>query len=117
MHLDKEVIYMKYFAILIGILLVFIFTTHVQASQACACYAPSSIPTQVPTEILPSEGISPTVEVSPEVTESPTATPEATVEPTIFVQTHGDDRSDGRESGHINAPSIPSAPPKTGRAW
>lgn len=97
-------------------------------SNDLLCGYPSPSPTEVvPTEVTPTE-VTPTVDecyedqcvtptVSPTEELTPTATPSATIVPTTPPSPHGDGLSDGRESGHINAPSVPKAPPRTGRAF
>jgi hypothetical protein len=68
-------------------------------------------PTVTPTEV---PSLTPTQEVTPTSTVSATPT-EVTPTPTTPPSPHGDGLSDGRESGHVNAPSLPKAPPATGK--
>jgi hypothetical protein len=71
--------------------------------------APSDDPTPTPCFIQNGEFPEPCPTSTP--TDVPTVTPTPTTPPSP----HGDGLSDGRESGHVNAPSVPSAPPATGR--
>jgi hypothetical protein len=81
---------------------------------------PTAKPTPTPCKpkVTPSTEptTTPTTTPTPSVEVTPTATPEATVTPTTPPSPHGDGLSDGRESGHVDAPSTPQAPPATGRA-
>jgi hypothetical protein len=75
------------------------------ASTVCAC---EQVPTVSIIEVSDAPTQAPTI-----AEETPTATLEATLTPTDVPQSpHGDGLSDGRESGHANAPS---APPATGK--
>lgn len=88
---------------------------HVGNPHCLPSVSPTAVPTPTKKPCKPTVTVEPSVEVTVSPTASPTA--EVTVEPTVQPQSpHGDGLSDGRESGHINAPSIPKGAPKTGRA-
>jgi hypothetical protein len=81
---------------------------------------PHCIPS-ITDEVTPTEEVVPTVEPTLEVSEEPTASPTAEITQTSSTNggdNHGDGLSDGLSScpSCTKAPSIPSAPPKTGRA-
>lgn len=101
---------------LIGIVTFFVMAGGAKASNdICADWLPTIIPT---ISIEPTVEPTVTVEVTPTVEASPSAEVTQAVTPTVQQHSpHGDGLSDGRESGHRDAPGVPSAPPKTGRAY
>lgn len=98
----------------ISLLLIIFFLFNVGIAVACA-----------PKDVIPSPSIEPSIEPTMEVTVVPSEAP-VSVEPSITAgasatATHGDGLSDHRSDGLSScpsctaAPSVPSAPPATGR--